>query len=151
MIFYMHIPILITCFFALLFMRRWWLCISRMSFVSEVGKRAPSLVQGDVLAAVFLITPFVISIVDAVTPTPSFLAVVLSLACLGASSFALRNSGSRFAGNWTGTRESALRTIATLRIIDAAELAHALKIIHQHETPPPASQTIDVEAHEVRK
>jgi hypothetical protein len=57
--------------------------------------------------------------------------------------FVLRNSGGRFAGNWAGTRESALRTIAALRIIDAAELAHALGVVGQHENQKVSVRTVE--------
>lgn len=137
---YIHIPILIACFFMLLSMRRWWLCISRMGFVRELGHRAPALVRGDILAVTFAATPFVVAVLDWLgsvmlgqTVIASPVAVLLSLASLGASVFVLGNSGDRFAGHWAGTRESALRTVAMLRIIDAAELTHALGMLRQHE------------------
>lgn len=137
---YIHIPILIACFFMLLSVQRWWLCISRMGFVRELGRRAPALVRGDVLAVAFAASPFVIAVLDWLgfamlgqTVIASPVAVFLSLASLGASVFVLGNSGERFAGHWAGTRESALRTVAMLRIIDAAELAHALDVLQQHE------------------
>lgn len=137
---YIHIPILIACFFMLLSMRRWWLCISRMGFVREVGHRAPALVRGDILAVTFAATPFVVAVLDWLgfvmlgqTVIASPVAVLLSLASLGASVFVLGNSGDRFAGHWAGTRESALCTVAMLRIIDAAELTHALGMLRQHE------------------
>lgn len=140
MISYIHIPILIACFFMLLSMQRWWLCISRMGFVRELGRRAPALVRGDILAVMFSATPFLIAVLDwfgfamqGQTVIASPVAVLLSLASLGASVFVLGNSGARFAGHWAGTRESALRTVAMLRIIDAAELTHALGMLRQHE------------------
>lgn len=61
---YIHIPILIACFFVLLSMQRWWLCISRMGFVRELGRRAPALVRGDILAVTFAVAPFVIAVLD---------------------------------------------------------------------------------------
>lgn len=54
--------------------------------------------------------------------------------------FMLRQSGERFAGYWAGTRESALRTVAALRIIDAAELARALDVAHK--TKPAAAPVL---------
>lgn len=65
--------------------------------------------------------------------------------------FMLRNSGERFAGHWAGTRESAVRTVAALRIIDAAELAHALGVLQEHEARQAGGRIIDAEAREVRK
>ena len=162
MISYIHAPILAACFFTLLFMRRWWLCIDRMGFSREVGRRAPSLVQGDILAATLAIVPFLVAAVDwfGITlprqsaPIPPYAAAFISLACLGGCMFILRNSGERFAGHWAGTRESALRTIAALRILDAAELAHALDYLHAHEAaqrPQGVGRIIEAEAREIQK
>lgn len=138
----LYAPILVLCFLVLLSMRRWWLCIDRLGFTREVGRRAPSLVQGDIFAATLALLPFLVAAVDwfdvtlpgrSTTISPT-MAVFTSLACLGGCVFVvLRDSGERFAGHWAGTRESALRTVATLRIIDAAELAHALKVLEEHE------------------
>ena len=166
MISYIHAPVLAACLFTLLFMRRWWLCIDRMGCSREVGRRAPSLVQGDILAATLAIVPFLVTAVDWLgitlprqsTPIAPSLAAFISVACLGGCVFVLRNSGERFAGYWAGTRESALRTVAALRIIDAAELAHALEVMQQYQDhpaarrePPEFSRVIDTEAREVRK
>lgn len=156
---YIHVPVLAICFFTLLFMRRWWQCIDRLGFTREVGRRAPSLVQGDILAATFAILPFLSAAVDwsgvvlpgQSVPTSSWMAVVLSLSCLGGCVFVLRDSDGRFAGSWAGTRESALRTVAALRIIDAAELAHALGVLQQHEGRDTGGRTIEVNAQEMRK
>jgi hypothetical protein len=63
----------------------------------------------------------------------------------------LSNSGERFAGHWAGARESAVRTVAALRIIDAAELARALDVLQQHEARQVAGRIIDSEARKVRK
>lgn len=159
MISYIHLPIIAMCFFLLMFMRRWWLCIDRMGYTKEVGRRAPSLMQRDILAATFALMTFVLAAVDWLelslpgqsAPTPPMVMATLSIACVGISILILKNTGERFAGNWTGTRESALRTIAALRIIDAAELAYALQYIQEHSTTN-TNQTIDVKAlREVRK
>ena len=125
------------------------------------GKRAPSMIHGDILAAVFAIMPFLIAAVDWLgvplprqpAPISPLLAVVLSGGCLGACVFILRHFGERFAGHWAGTRESALRTVAALRIIDAAELAHAMNYIQAHEvrTKRSGDRIIDAEVQEMRK
>ena len=161
MVSYLHLPIVVLCFFLLLAMWRFWACIDRMGFTREVGKRAPSMIHGDILAAVFAIMPFLMAAVDWLgvplprqpAPISPLLAVVLSGGCLGACVFILRNSGERFAGHWAGTRESALRTVAALRIIDAAELAHAMNYVQAHETHATRSRghVIDAEVQEVRK
>ena len=161
MISYIHAPVLALCFLILLAMRRWWVCVDRLGCVREVGRRAPSLVQGDILAATLAIMPFLVAAVDwlgitlprASSPISPNLAAFISVACLGGCVFVLRNSGERLAGHWAGTRESALRTVAALRIISAAELAHALDVLQQHEaeTRQCNGRTIEAEAREIGK
>lgn len=161
MVSYLHLPIVVLCVFLLLAMWRFWACIDRLGFTREVGKRAPSMVHGDILAAVFAIMPVLIAAVDWLgiplprqpAPIAPLLSVVLSGGCLGACVFILRHSGERFAGHWAGTRESALRTVAALRIIDAAELAHAMNYVQAHETHTTRSRghVIEDEVQEVRK
>ncbi len=162
MISYWHVPVMALCFFILLFMRRWWICIDRLGFTREVGRRAPSLIRGDIIAATFAIMPFLIAALDwfgitlprQSSPVSPGLAVFMSVACLGSCVFVLRNTGERLAGHWAGTRESALRTVAALRIIDAAELAHALDYLQAHEAaqrPQGVGRIIEAEAREVRK
>jgi hypothetical protein len=159
MISYIHAPILAACFFILLFMRRWWLCIERLGFVREVGRRAPSLVQGDVLAATLAMIPFFVAAVDwfGVTlprhsaPIPSSMAAFISLACLVGCMVVLHNSGERFTGHWPGTLESALRTIGALRIINDAELIRALEALQQLESQQINTKTIEAKVREIRK
>jgi len=150
------------CFFILVAMWRFWACIDRLGFTREVGRRAPSMIQGDILAATLAIMPFLVAAVDwsgltlprQSAPISPYAAAFISLACLGGCMFILRNSGERFAGHWAGTRESALRTVAALRIIDAAELAHALDYLQAHETaqrPQGVGRIIEAEAREVQK
>ena len=63
----------------------------------------------------------------------------------------LKNTGERLAHSWAGSREGALRVVAMLRIIDAAELAYALQYIQERETAN-AGRVIDAETlREVRK
>ena len=162
MISYIHAPVIALCFFILLSMWRFWVCIDRLGFTREVGRRAPSMIQGDILAASFAIMPFLVAAVDwfGITlprqsaPIAPGMAAFISVACLGGCVFVLRNTGERFAGHWAGTRESALRTIAALRILDAAELAHALDYLHAHEAaqrPQGVGRIIEAEAREIQK
>lgn len=157
MISYIQAPVLVLCFFILLAMWRFWACIGRMGFTREVGQRAPMMVHGDIVAAVLAIMPFLIAVAawsGVVLPgqeesLSSALGAVLSLGCVGGCFLVLRQSGERFAGHWAGTRESALRTVAALRIIEAAELAHALDVARQHAVS--GSPVIDADVWEVRK
>ena len=159
MISYFHAPLIAVCFFILLAMWRFWVCIDRMGFMREVSRRAPSLFHGDLVAAILAFMPFLLAVVDWTgialprqdAPLSPYAAVFISLGCLLGCMFMLRQSGERFAGHWAGTRESALRTVAALRIIDAAELAHALDVAQQHEARHSSGHVIDAETREVQK
>jgi len=148
MISYIHIPILVIVFFLLQSMWRFWACIGRMGFIREVGRRAPLMLQRDIVAAAFACMPIVIAVAfwqDFTLPSQlgslsPLLAAFLSLACLCACIFILGHSGERFSGHWAGTRESALRTVAALRLIDAAELRHALRVLQSVEDRGIATQ-----------
>lgn len=99
------------------------------------------MLQRDIPAAVFACLPVVIALALSVgiilpdqpkTLSP-LLAAFLSLACLCVCIFILGRNGERFSGHWAGSRESALRTVATLRLIDATELKHALTVMQDAE------------------
>lgn len=132
---YAHILPLVVCFFILTFLRRFWICIGRFGAMKEVSRRAPELIQNDLLAASVAITPFVLALGDwlqivpprATGPISSTLAVLISFACALGSSLLILRSEYRIAGSWAGTRESALRTLSALQIINAAEIACSLK------------------------
>lgn len=151
MISYWHIPALAICFLIIMFVRRWWICIKRLGFTREVTRRAPMLFHRDMLAVVCAITPFLFAAIDwsGITlprmedPLSPGIAVLMSGICTSIALLCVLNSGERIAGSWAGTRESALRTVAALRIIDAAELAHALGVLGQHEDQPVADRTIE--------
>ena len=158
MITYIHVPIMAICFFILLAMYRWWRCINLMGLTREVSSRAPMLLQGDMAAAVCAFMPLLIAIVDwsgitlphQAEPISSVFAAFLSGLCVSICMLIQRNSGERFAGHWAGTRESALRTVAALRVIDAAELARAISYLHTREeeiTDIEKGGSVDVKEH----
>lgn len=159
MISYFHAPLMMLCFFILLAMWRFWSCINRMGFMREIGRYAPSMLHGDLVASVLAFLPFLLALFDwtGITlprqngPISPYAAVFLSLCCLLGCIFVLRQSAERFAGHWAGTRKSALRTVAALRIIDAAELAHALDVAQRHEARQDSGRVIDAETREVWK
>lgn len=159
MITYFHLPLMAFAAFTLLFLWRFWVCIDRLGFTQEVARRAPALRTNDHVTVIMCVMPFLMAAADWLgfslphqqEPINSYVAVLCSAACIGVAMFMLRNSGERLAGNWAGTRESALRTVAALRIIDAAELAHALEVCRQHESRQFSGRTIDAEVREVRK
>lgn len=136
MISYLYLPILTFCTFVLISIRRYWVCVDRLGYMKEVSKRAPSLLQRDLIAAVLAMVPFAMAAIDwfGITlprqsaPIPPDFAALFSVFCVCACIGALNNTFERLAGNWAGTRESALRTVAALRIIDQAELAAAMNI-----------------------
>jgi hypothetical protein len=65
---------------------------------------------------------FEITLPQQSAPIPSGFAALLSVCCVCACIGVLNNTLERLAGSWAGTRESALRTVVALRIIDQAEL-----------------------------
>jgi hypothetical protein len=140
MVSYMHVPLMIVSVFVVLEIWRFWYCIERLGFIKEVGRRAPGLIHGDILAVTFAAMPFVLAITDwfqvippnQTLPLLPVMTVFMSIACLGGCLYVLRNSKGRIVGHWAGTREAALRTVAALQIIDAAELAYALNVIHKY-------------------
>jgi hypothetical protein len=126
MITIIHLPLILTCCFIAFSIHRFWACVRQMGFTKEINARAPLMVHRDVFAAALVLTPVMIAVADwssltlpgHSTPISSTLSVWISIGLLVASLFTLRDSLERVAGSWAGTRESVLRTIAALRIID---------------------------------
>ena len=159
MVSYIHLPIVALCSFILLAIWRLWVCIDRLNCMREVTRRAPSMFHGHLLAAVFAIMPLLIAMVDwfgitlprHTAPMNPYVAAFMSAACLGGCLLLLKNSMEYLALSWAGSRVGALRIVAMLRIIDAAELAYALQYVQERETAN-AGRVIDVETlREVRK
>ncbi|WP_153098914.1 hypothetical protein [Paraburkholderia hayleyella] len=142
MISYIHFPLIALCVFILTAIWRLWVCIDRLGFMREVSRRAPSMFQGHLLAAVLAIVPFLIATVswfgitlpEQTAPMNAYLAAFMSAACLGCCLLLLKNSMEYLAFSWAGSRVDALRVVAMLRIIDAAELAYALQYVQEQET-----------------
>ena len=153
MISYFHVPLIIIGFFFLLLpLGRFWSCIDRMGFMREVGQRAPTLLGGDIVAAIFAFMPILLAAADWLdSPISPTVAAFLSVLCLIASVSILNRSGERIRPHWAGARESALRTVAALRIIDAAELAHALKYVQEREEQAQKGHIIDAQMREIQK
>lgn len=133
MITIIHLPLILICFFIAFSIHRFWACVRQMGFTKEINARAPLMVHRDVFAAALILTPFMIAVADwsslilpgHSTPISSTLSVWISIGLLVASLFTLRVSLERVAGSWAGTRESVLRTVAALRIIDDLALIKA--------------------------
>ena len=158
MISYFHAPVMAVCFFILLSLWRLWVCIDRLGFIREVLRRAPTMFHCHLLAALLAIMPLLIAAVawSGITlphqsaPMNAYLAAFMSAACLGGCLLLIKSTGERLALSWAGSREGALRVVAMLRIIDAAELAYALQYVHEHEAKN--GRVIDAETvHEVSK
>lgn len=64
MVSYAHILPIIVCFFILTSLRRFWLCIGRFGALKEVSRRAPELIQSDLLAAATAVMPFLLALAD---------------------------------------------------------------------------------------
>lgn len=153
MISYFHLPLMIFgVFFLLLPMWRFWACIDRMGFMREVGQRAPMLLSCDFVAAIFAFMPILLAAADWLeSPISSIAATFLSVVCLVASVSILNKSGERITPHWAGARESALRTVAALRILDAAELAHALKYLQEREEQSKKRHIVSDQMQEIQK
>jgi hypothetical protein len=159
MISYLYLPILTFCTFVLISIRRYWVCVDRLGYMKEVSKRAPTLLHRDLIAAVLAMVPFAMAAIDwfGITlprqsaPIPSGFAALLSVCCVCACIGTLNNTLERLAGSWAGTRESALRTVAALRIIDQAELAAAMNISSNRNTKATNAQPIRSIGDEVKK
>lgn len=159
MISYLYLPILTFCTFVLISIRRYWVCVDRLGYMKEVSKRAPSLLQRDLIAAVLAMVPFAMAAIDwfGITlprqsaPIPPDFAALLSVCCVCACIGALNNTFEPLAGNWAGTRESALRTVASLRIIDQAELAAALNVFSNRSAKAASAEPTSSIGREVKK
>jgi hypothetical protein len=127
--------------------------------MKEVSKRAPSLLQRDLIAAVLAMVPFAMAAIDGFgitlprqsAPIPSGFTALLSVCCVCSCIGILNNTFERLAGSWAGTRESALRTVAALRIIDQAELAVALNMFSNRGVKATSAEPTSSIGHEVKK
>ncbi|MFQ1064135.1 hypothetical protein [Bordetella trematum] len=136
------VPVVTIC----LAIYRFWSCARRLSpeYYRELVRRAPLMKALDVVAigmAAFTAYyaamgwfGFTLPFIDD-EPLPAWMNVLLSavtsVACVGAVWI---NAPNRFTQpTWGGMRESVVRTLAALRIIEAAEVAHALNIINARE------------------
>jgi hypothetical protein len=125
---------------------RFWACARRLSpeYYRELLRRAPLMRTLDVVAigmAAFTVYyaamgwfGFTLPFIDE-EPLPPWMNIILSavtsIACIG---IVWINAPNRFTQpTWGGMRESVVRTLAALRIIEAAEVAHALDIINARE------------------
>ncbi|WP_265919532.1 hypothetical protein [Cupriavidus nantongensis] len=136
------VPVVALC----LAIYRFWACALSINpaHYRELMRRAPQMPALDAVAigmAAFTAYyaamgwwGFTLPILDD-EPLPSWMNVILSavssLACIGV---VWMNAPNRFTQPaWGGMRESVVRTLAALRIIEATEIAHALDIIHARE------------------
>lgn len=136
------VPVVTIC----LAIYRFWSCARRLSpeYYRELVRRAPLMKALDVVAigmAAFTAYyaamgwfGFTLPFIDD-EPLPSWMNVLLSavtsVACVGV---VWTNAPNRFTQPTRGgMRESVVRTLAALRIIEAAEVAHAVNIINARE------------------
>lgn len=120
MITYFHIPLIGFSATILLMLWRSWTGLERLGLTQELARQAPRLRKKENIAAAFLSAPFVMAaadwfdlmIVGQAVPISSGVAVLSSVAFLGAALFTLRDSSPILGGDWVVTREHALRLIA---------------------------------------
>lgn len=149
MISYAYLPMLVLSAFLIISIRRFWICADRMGFMRELSRRAPMLLKRDIMAAVLALVPISMALIDWLgitlprqsVPMPPLLGVILAAGSLGASVAVLHNTLDRLAGSWAGTRESVLRTVAALQIIESTELGYRA---HAHTKPIHAERTLNV-------
>jgi len=149
MISYAYLPMLVLSAFLIISIRRFWICADSMGFMRELSRRAPMLLKRDIMAAVLALVPISMALIDWLgitlprqsVPMPPLLGVILAAGSLGASVAVLHNTLDRLAGSWAGTRESVLRTIAALQIIESTELGYRA---HAHTKPIHAERTLNV-------
>lgn len=139
---YLHFPISATAVLLILSLYRFWVCLHRLGCLQEVTRRDPVLFSRDMAIAVLALLPMALALLDwtgivlprTTGPMSSPVAVVLSMSCILCSVlWAVHESSNRLTGHWAGARESALRTVAALQIIDAAELAFAREVLRKHD------------------
>lgn len=150
------VPVVVLC----IAIYRFWACIRRMGYYKELVRRAPQLMPLDgvtVAAGAFVFyyaalgwgfLPFLND-----EPLPAWQNMLMSMVSfLAFAGVAWTNAVRRFdQPSWGGMREGAVRTLAAFRILDAAELTHALNMLQQHEDRQGTGRVIDGEAQEVRK
>ncbi|HRF30076.1 MAG TPA: hypothetical protein PLM02_05645 [Azonexus sp.] len=143
MITYLHVPLIGVSAAFLLLIWRSWAGLERLGLTQELNRKAPGLLKKETIAVAFLSAPVLIAAADWFdlvmvgqdAPISSWIAVLCSVASLGAALFMLRDSAEILAGDWAVTRESALRAVAA----------------QQHEPGQFTGRTIETEAREVRK
>ncbi len=125
----------------LVMLRNFWHTIYKMGFVKTVMRRDHGLFVYDVFIAFFgLWSVYCVvagwigySPIHGKTLTPwetTFYPLVTFSIFVG---MIYRHGMRLLQPTWAGSRESALRTLAMLEIIDAAQLAHALQICKEYE------------------
>lgn len=136
-------PVTMIC----LVIHRFWACARRLDrrYYRELLRRAPSMQPLDAVAfgmAVFTAYyaamgwwGFTLPFLDN-EPLPKWQNIILSLvsssACVGVT---WMNAPQRFTQpTWGGMRESVIRTLAALRIIDEVALAFAVTTIEEQDT-----------------
>lgn len=143
MITYFHVFLTAIAATCLLLLWRSWAGLERLGLTQELARKAPGLRNKQNIAAAFLSAPFVMAAADWFdlmmvgqdAPINSGVAVLCSMAFLGAAFLMLRDSAEILGGSWVTTRESALRALAA----------------HQHEPDHFTGRTIEAEAQEVGK
>ncbi|MBB1625956.1 hypothetical protein [Achromobacter sp. UMC71] len=125
---------------------RFWACARRLSpeHYRELIRRAPLMRTLDAIAflmaaftayyAAMGLWGFTLPPLDD-EPLPAWMNILLSaVTSVGCFGVIWTNAPNRFTDpTWGGMRESVVRTLAALRIIEAAEVAHALNIINTRE------------------
>lgn len=117
------------------FILRFWHALDLLGFRDEVLRRDSSLATAD-LVAICTGSAFIVGTIYGIaSDTPPLLLCAVSVG--GLPLFAHLYARTNHATIWAATRIEALRTVAALRLISAAELAYALRVLDSLEKPEP--------------
>lgn len=123
------------------FILRFWHALGLLGFRDEVLRRDSSLFAAD-LVAICTGSAFIIGTIYGLNnDASSLLLCVVSVS--GLPLFAHLYGRTNHATTWTATRIEALRTVAALRLISAAELAYALRVLDSLEGRAPLNTPAD--------
>jgi|GEM_PF-5807982 len=117
------------------FILRFWHALDLLGFRGEVLRRDSSLATAD-LVAICTGSAFIVGTIYGLANDTSPL-LLCAVSVGGLPLFAHLYGRTNHATTWAATRIEALRTVAALRLISAAELAYALRVLDSLERPEP--------------
>ncbi|SDI77466.1 hypothetical protein [Pseudomonas panipatensis] len=122
-----------------------WRAISLLGLKAEVQRRDQSILYADTLTVWAGLTTISTAVYFTFAKPAPFLVTsfVVAAMCIG---FAKIQSRTKHEPTAAGAREEALRTVAKLQLIDAAQLAYALRVSQEYEQARRAGRVFDLDA-----